>query len=62
MLSGGTNLPLVCFALGLELFSYEEPTLLFAAVSIAYLCSGETGIYQHQAMALKNKLAKRSEG
>ena len=62
MLSGGTNLPLVCFALGLELFSYEEPPLLFAAVSIAYLCSGETGIYQHQAMALKNKLAKRSEG
>ncbi len=33
MLSGGTNLPLVCFALGLELFGYYEPTLLFLTVS-----------------------------
>ena len=40
MLSGGTNLPLVCFALGLELFGYSEPVLLFVTVAVAYMASG----------------------
>ena len=48
MLSGGTNLPLVCFALGLELFHYPDPTLLFIAVTVAYVTSGNEGIYAHQ--------------
>ena len=48
MLSGGTNLPLVCFALGLELFRYSEPGLLFIAVTLAYIASGNEGIYAHQ--------------
>lgn len=48
MLSGGTNLPLVCFALGLELFKYNEPGILFLVTSIAFISSGKSGIYAHQ--------------
>ena len=48
MLSGGTNLPLVCFALGLELFGYTEPILLFLATGIAFVASGKHGIYSTQ--------------
>lgn len=45
MLSGGTNLPLVCFALGLELFGYS---LLFLATGISFVVSGKHGIYRTQ--------------
>jgi len=48
MLAGGTNLPLVCFALGLELFGYTEPILLFLATGIAFVASGRHGIYSTQ--------------
>ena len=48
MLSGGTNLPVVCFALGLELFHYNDPVLLFLAVAIAFIASGNESIYAHQ--------------
>ena len=48
LLSGGTNLPLVCFALGFELFKYQEPTLLFVTVAVAFVFSGLNGIYEHQ--------------
>ncbi len=48
MLSGGTNLPLVCFALGLELFGFTEPVLLFLAASISFVASGKHGIYTSQ--------------
>lgn len=48
MLSGGTNLPLVCFALGLELYSYSEPCLLFLMVCFSFIASGKTGIYKSQ--------------
>lgn len=53
MLSGGTNLPLVCFALGLELFHYNEPWLLFIVCSLSYVASGKNGIYDHQRRILK---------
>ena len=52
MLSGGTNLPIVCFALGLELFGYHDPALLFIVVAIAFLASGRKSIYQHQQLKL----------
>lgn len=52
MLSGGTNLPIVCFLLGLELFKYQEPWLLFVACTLSYVASGKRGIYDHQ----RNKL------
>ena len=48
MLSGGTNLPLVCFALGLELYSYSEPALLFLMCCLSFIASGKNGIYSHQ--------------
>lgn len=48
MLSGGTNLPLVCFALGMELFGYGEPAMLFLCCTIAFISSGRRAIYSHQ--------------
>lgn len=48
MLSGGTNLPIVCFALGLELFGYSEPKLLFLACAFSFIASGTSGIYHNQ--------------
>lgn len=54
MLSGGTNLPLVCFALGLELFDYSEPAILFMFVVTSYIVSGNEGIYLHQRQDFKN--------
>ena len=48
MLSGGTNLPLVCFALGFELFNYSDPTLLFVLSTVSFIFSGISGIYKHQ--------------
>ncbi|MBR1939090.1 MAG: chloride channel protein [Spirochaetales bacterium] len=48
MLSGGTNLPLVCFTLDLELFGYSEPILLFLATVISFVASGKYGIYRTQ--------------
>ena len=56
MLSGGTNLPLVCFALGLELFGYTEPVLLFVTVAVAFMASGTKSIYQHQRKALRDRI------
>ena len=47
-LSGGTKLPLVCFLLSLELFGFENPTLLFAVCIFGCICSGRTGIYESQ--------------
>ncbi len=56
MLTGGTNLPLVCFALALELFGYSEPVLLFMAVAASYIASGDGSIYHHQRIALRRRL------
>ncbi len=55
MLAGGSNLPLACFALGLELFGYNEPMLLFLAVAFAFIASGRESIYQHQRAALMRR-------
>ena len=58
MLTGGTNLPLVCFALAIELFSYSEPGLLFMTVALSYLASGDKGIYHHQKIAMRKRTAR----
>ncbi len=58
MLTGGTNLPLVCFALAIELFSYSEPGLLFMTVALSYLASGDKGIYHHQRIAMRKRTAR----
>lgn len=47
-LSAGMKLPFVTFALGLELFGYAEPALLFLATTVSLICSGKIGIYSHQ--------------
>ena len=60
MLSGGTNLPLVCFALGLELFGYSEPAMLFIVVAVSYIASGKKSIYQHQRNALEERITHPS--
>ena len=52
MLAGGTNLPYVCFALGIELFGYSEVSLLFLAVNISFVTSGRNGIYHKQMPAM----------
>ena len=58
MLTGGTNLPLVCFALAIELFGYSEPGLLFMTVALSYLASGDKGIYHHQRIAMKKRTSR----
>lgn len=50
MLSGGTNLPLVCVALGMELYKYSEPSLLFIMCTLSFIASGKGGIYAHQKL------------
>lgn len=55
MLSGGTNLPIVCFVLGLELFGYTEPMLLFITAALSYAASGKESIYQHQRQMFYRK-------
>ena len=50
MLSGGTNLPLVCVALGMELYKYSEPSLLFIMCTLSFIASGKGGIYEHQKL------------
>ena len=52
MLAGGTNLPYVCFALGIELFGYHEISLLFLAANISFITSGKNGIYHKQMPAM----------
>ncbi len=58
-LSGGTKLPLVCFLLSLELFGFENPTLLFSVCVFGCICSGRTGIYESQSdpLAYQSKLS-----
>jgi H+/Cl- antiporter ClcA len=48
MLSAATNLPIACFALGLELFGYGHPFSLFLVCAVAYIASGKKGIYEKQ--------------
>lgn len=47
-LAAGTKLSLVTFALGLELFGYSEPCLLFLMTTMSLISSGKIGIYSHQ--------------
>lgn len=47
-LSAGMKLPLVGFALAIELFGYTEPAILFLTMLTSFLASGKSGIYDHQ--------------
>lgn len=46
MLSGATKLPLACFALGLELYGYSSPSMLFLVCAVSYFISGPASIYR----------------
>lgn len=48
MLSAATKLPFVCAMLGLELFGFANPALLFYVCLISYAASGSMGIYAKQ--------------
>ncbi|MDD7200782.1 MAG: chloride channel protein [Sphaerochaetaceae bacterium] len=48
MLSAATKLPFVCAMLGLELFGFSNPALLFFVCLISYAASGSMGIYAKQ--------------
>ena len=48
MLSGTTNLPLVCFALGLEVFGFQNAEYLFIICVMSFIVSGRDSIYPNQ--------------
>ncbi|WP_158728121.1 MULTISPECIES: chloride channel protein [unclassified Flavobacterium] len=48
LLSGATDTPIACTLMGIELFGIEAGLLLCIACSMAYFCSGSTGIYTSQ--------------
>jgi H+/Cl- antiporter ClcA len=49
--AGATNTPLACTLMGIELFSGEHALLFAVACFIAYLFSGDSGIYAAQQLA-----------
>lgn len=51
MLSGATNLPLVCFALGLEVFGFANFEYLFIICVMSFIVSGRDSIYPNQLKA-----------
>ncbi|MBB1192219.1 chloride channel protein [Flavobacterium sp. SOK18b] len=48
LLSGATHTPIACTLMGIELFGIEAGLFLCIACSMAYFCSGSTGIYTSQ--------------
>ncbi|WPJ97636.1 voltage-gated chloride channel family protein [Coraliomargarita algicola] len=50
--AGATNTPLACTMMGIELFGAENAVYYAVACFVAYYCSGHTGIYQSQRVAV----------
>jgi H+/Cl- antiporter ClcA len=50
--AGATNTPLACTIMGIELFGATHAVPIALACFIAYLCSGHTGIYRAQRVAV----------
>lgn len=50
--AGATNTPLACTVMGIELFGAANSVYLATACFIAYLCSGHSGIYLAQRIAV----------
>ena len=50
--AGATNTPLACTIMGIELFGAANGVYIAVACFIAYLCSGHTGIYLAQRVAV----------
>jgi H+/Cl- antiporter ClcA len=50
--AGATNTPLACTIMGLELFGATHMVPIAVACFVAYICSGHTGIYLSQRIAV----------
>ncbi len=51
--AGATNTPLACTIMGVELFGGENVLYFAIACFMAYYCSGHTGIYSSQRVAIR---------
>ena len=61
--AGATNTPLACTIMGVELFGGEHILYYAVACFIAYFCSGHSGIYSAQIVAVpKNTGAYYGDG
>lgn len=50
--AGAANTPLACTIMGVELFGAQNAVPIAAACFVAYLCSGHSGIYLSQRIAV----------
>jgi H+/Cl- antiporter ClcA len=50
--AGATNTPLACTLMGLELFGADAAAYIAVACFVAFLCSGQSGIYTSQLKGL----------
>ena len=50
--AGASNTPLACTIMGIELFGATHTVYIAVACFIAYLCSGHSGIYLSQRVAV----------
>ena len=55
--AGAANTPLACTLMGIELFGATWGVYIAAACFIAYLCSGHSGIYLSQRIAVPKTAA-----
>ncbi len=51
--AGASNTPLACMLMGLELFGGGSPIYFMLICVVAYLCSGQPGIYTTQRLAVR---------
>ncbi len=51
--SGATNTPIACFVMGIELFGSQAAVYFFMICLISFMCSGNSGIYSAQQVAVK---------
>jgi len=57
--AGATNTPLACTIMGIELFGAANAVYLAVACFLAYLCSGRTGIYHAQRVAMPKSALRK---
>lgn len=57
--AGASNTPLACTIMGIELFGAAHTVYIAAACFLAYLCSGHSGIYLSQRIAVPKTASGR---
>ena len=57
--AGASNTPLACTIMGIELFGATHTVYIAAACVLAYLCSGHSGIYLSQRIAVPKTASDR---